>query len=450
MKKILIVDDEIEMVESIAKLFSYQKGFSVTAISNSSEAIKLIQSQKFDIILTDLKMKPVSGLEILKFAKKTAPSTIVIVLSGYGTIEASVEAIKLGAFNFIEKPFSSKKLFEVIYKAIENKPEKDEENSSEIKGFIYHSEKMKSLIELVKKVSKQEMNVLIVGESGTGKEVVARAIHQLSKGSANPFVPVNCGALPESLFESELFGHEKGAFTGAVNSKPGLLEFAEGGTFFFDEIGDMSLNLQVKILRMLEEKKIRRVGGQKEININVRIVAATNRNLEELVANGKFREDLYYRINSLRIDIPPLRERREDIIPLIKFYLKEHCQNSDKLERKLTPEAEESLISYSWPGNVRELQNVVSRLQFLCTNDLITENDLPLPLIKKHEMFDKNIFNMGYKEAKEKIIEKFELDFLTYYLRKNSGNVTKTAEECGIDRRSIHRLIAKYNIIHKD
>jgi len=266
MKKILIVDDEIEMVESIAKLFSYQKGFSVTAISNSSEAIKLIQSQKFDIILTDLKMKPVSGLEILKFAKKTAPSTIVIVLSGYGTIEASVEAIKLGAFNFIEKPFSSKKLFEVIYKAIENKPEKDEENSSEIKGFIYHSEKMKSLIELVKKVSKQEMNVLIVGESGTGKEVVARAIHQLSKGSANPFVPVNCGALPESLFESELFGHEKGAFTGAVNSKPGLLEFAEGGTFFFDEIGDMSLNLQVKILRMLEEKKIRRVGGQKEIN----------------------------------------------------------------------------------------------------------------------------------------------------------------------------------------
>ncbi|GAB4134438.1 MAG: sigma-54 dependent transcriptional regulator [Ignavibacteriales bacterium] len=449
MKKILIVDDEKEMVESISKLFSYKDDFDVTAFSDSSEAMLRIQKEKFDIILTDLKMKPVSGLDILKFAKQTNPETSVIVLSGYGTIEASVEAIKSGAFNFIEKPFPSKKLFEVIDKALESRNNVDED-SSEIKGFIYNSEKMRNLIQLVKKVAKQEMNVLIVGESGTGKELIARAIHQLSKGSINPFVPVNCGALPETLFESELFGHEKGAFTGAVTSKPGLLEFAEGGTFFFDEIGDMSLNLQVKILRMLEEKKIRRVGGQKEISINVRIVAATNRNLEELVATGKFREDLYYRINSLRLEIPPLRERREDIIPLIKFYLKEYCQSSDKFDRKLTPEAEELLKSYSWPGNVRELQNIVSRLQFICTNNLITENDLPLPLVKERDFFDQDIFNMKYKEAKEKIIEKFELDFLTYYLRKNNGNVTKTAEECGIDRRSIHRLISKYNIIHKD
>lgn len=449
MKKILIVDDEKEMVESISKLFSYKDDFDVTAFSDSSEAMLRIQKEKFDIILTDLKMKPVSGLDILKFAKQTNPETSVIVLSGYGTIEASVEAIKSGAFNFIEKPFPSKKLFEVIDKALESRNNVDED-SSEIKGFIYNSEKMRNLIQLVKKVAKQEMNVLIVGESGTGKELIARAIHQLSKGSINPFVPVNCGALPETLFESELFGHEKGAFTGAVTSKPGLLEFAEGGTFFFDEIGDMSLNLQVKILRMLEEKKIRRVGGQKEISINVRIVAATNRNLEELVATGKFREDLYYRINSLRLEIPPLRERREDIIPLIKFYLKEYCQSSDKFDRKLTPEAEELLKSYSWPGNVRELQNIVSRLQFICTNNLITQNDLPLPLVKERDFFDQDIFNMKYKEAKEKIIEKFELDFLTYYLRKNNGNVTKTAEECGIDRRSIHRLISKYNIIHKD
>jgi len=448
--KILIIDDETEMVESISKLFSFKEEFELTTSSNSAEAVKLIPSKRFDIILTDLKMKPLSGLDILRTAKQANPNTIVIVLSGYGTIDASVEAMRLGAFNFIEKPFSSSKLFEVINQALEHQLKESPQLQSEIKGFIYNSDKMKNLIELIKKVALQDMNVLIIGESGTGKELVARSIHQLSKGSSNPFVPINCGALPEPLFESELFGHEKGAFTGAITSKPGLLEFAEGGTFFFDEIGDMSLSLQVKILRMLEEKKIRRVGGQKEININVRIVAATNKNLEKLVEEGKFREDLYYRINSLRIEIPPLRERLEDIIPLIKYYLRDYCQSGDKFERKLTPEAEEALLSYPWPGNVRELQNVVSRLSFLCTNELITEADLPLPLIKKQNFFDDNIFKLNYKEAKEKVIENFELEFLTYYLKKNNGNITKTAEECGIDRRSIHRLISKYHIIHKD
>jgi len=448
--KILIIDDETEMVESISKLFSFKEEFELTTSSNSAEAVKLIPSKRFDIILTDLKMKPLSGLDILRTAKQANPNTIVIVLSGYGTIDASVEAMRLGAFNFIEKPFSSSKLFEVINQALEHQLKESPQLQSEIKGFIYNSDKMKNLIELIKKVALQDMNVLIIGESGTGKELVARSIHQLSKGSSNPFVPINCGALPEPLFESELFGHEKGAFTGAITSKPGLLEFAEGGTFFFDEIGDMSLSLQVKILRMLEEKKIRRVGGQKEININVRIVAATNKNLEKLVEEGKFREDLYYRINSLRIEIPPLRERLEDIIPLIKYYLRDYCQSGDKFERKLTPEAEEALLSYPWPGNVRELQNVVSRLSFLCTNEIITEADLPLPLIKKQNFFDDNIFKLNYKEAKEKVIENFELEFLTYYLKKNNGNITKTAEECGIDRRSIHRLISKYHIIHKD
>lgn len=448
--KVLIIDDEIEMLESIYKLFSFKEEFEVTTTSDSSDAVKLINSNQFDIVLTDLKMKPLSGFDILRTVKKISPRTIVIVLSGYGTIDASVEAMRLGAFNFIEKPFSSLKLFDVLNQAIEHQKQEYTIPDSEIKGFIYNSEKMKNLIELIKKVALQDLNVLIVGESGTGKELVARSIHQLSKGSVNPFVPVNCGALPESLFESELFGHEKGAFTGAVTSKPGLLEFAEGGTFFFDEIGDMSLNLQVKLLRMLEEKKIRRVGGQKEININVRIVAATNKNLEKLVEEGKFREDLYYRINSLRIEVPPLRERVEDIIPLVKYYLHEYCHSADKFERKLTPEAEDALKNYSWPGNVRELQNIVSRLSFLCSNEVIKVEDLPMPLIKKQSFYDDNIFKLNYKDAKDKVIEKFELEYLTYYLKKNNGNISKTAEECGIDRRSIHRLISKYHIIHKD
>ena len=247
---------------------------------------------------------------------------------------------------------------------------------------------MQEIIEFVKKISPQNMNVLITGESGTGKELIARAIHNLSKGNLNPFVPVNCGALPETLFESELFGHEKGAFTGAIKTKPGLLEFANDGTFFFDEIGEMSLALQIKLLRMLEERKIRRVGGQQEININVRIIAATNQDLEKSVQEGKFREDLYYRLNTIKIEIPPLRKRREDILPLVNYYMKDFCTRDDKEIRRFTKEAEDALVSYDWPGNVREVQNIIGRAYYLCSTSIIQKNDLPLPLLDKKRIME--------------------------------------------------------------
>ncbi len=279
---------------------------------------------------------------------------------------------------------------------------------------------------------------------------IARAIHNLSNRRTNPFVPINCGALPENLFESEIFGHEKGAFTGAVRTKPGLLEFANLGTFFFDEIGDLSLSLQVKLLRMLESRKIRRVGGQKEIDIDIRVIAATNQNLSQAVIDKQFREDLFYRLNTIQIEIPPLRERTDDILPLANHFLNLLCSKNDKVVNRFSSDAEESMLIYGWPGNVRELQNMISRAFFLCSSRVIQTADLPISVSGQTISLDEKMFDLSYKDAKDYVLEKFEIEYLTHQLRKNSGNISKTAIDCGIDRRSIHRLINKYAIMHHD
>ena len=456
MKKILIIDDEAEMLESLEKILSHKDEFLITAQSDCKEALKLIEKEYFDLIVTDLKLGEFSGIDILKTAKKFHPNTLVLILSGYGTIESSVEAVKNGAFDFIEKPFSSIKLFETIERAFCSVAKDD---TSDIKprtsedlfeGIVYKSESMAKVVDMIKKVSKGKINVMIFGESGTGKELVARAIHKLSHGDGHPFVPVNCGALPESLFESELFGHEKGAFTGAVKTKPGLMEFANDGTFFFDEIGDLSLSLQVKLLRILEERKIRRIGGQKEIDIDVRIIAATNKNLETAVSQGTFREDLYYRLNACTIELPPLRERGEDIIPLVNHYLAKISQKDGMQLKIFTSEANDALKNYAWPGNIRELQNVIQKIYYLCQSQLIKLDDLPLPVNKSDNIIDKLTLDQDYKDAKNAVLEKFEIAYLTHHLKKNDGNISKTAQECGIDRRSIHRMLSKYEIVFKD
>ena len=279
---------------------------------------------------------------------------------------------------------------------------------------------------------------------------MARAIHRLSKSSSDPFVPVNCGALPENLFESELFGHEKGAFTGAVRTKPGLLEFANHGTFFLDEIGEMSLSLQVKLLRMLEERKIRRVGGQQEIEIDVRIIAASNKDLKKEISLGNFREDLYYRLSTFQIEVPPLREREDDIMPLANHFLEEVGREKGDGEKVFSEEVEELLKGYCWPGNIRELHNIVGRTYFLSSGKLITKKDLPIPIAKVSEDLDLNTLEDNYSNAKEKLLVNFEVEYLTYHLKKNLGNVSKTAELCGMDRRTVHRLIKKYGIVYKD
>ena len=455
MKKLLIVDDEIEMLESLKKILSYRKDFELTLINDSQQGLDLVQKQKFDLIISDLKMHPVSGLEILKSAVKKFPDSIVIMISGYGTIEASVEAIRSGSFDFIEKPFTSKKLFNCIDRALNQKqklsPKRSEPDDSikSFAGMIYKSKQIAEIIEVVQKIAPGNINILITGESGTGKELVARAIHNLSKSNLDLFVPVNCGALPENLFESELFGHERGAFTGAIKSKPGLLEFANNGTFFFDEIGELTQSLQVKLLRMLEERKIRRIGGQEEIKIDVRIISASNKNLEKAVEEKTFREDLYYRLSAFQIEVPPLRERTDDIIPLARHYLREICKGNDNAEKRFSVDAEDALQEYSWPGNVRELQNVIGRTFILSSSNVIEVENLPSPISNRNTLLASKYLDLDYVNAKETIFEKFEVEYLTHHLKINAGNISKTAEECGMDRRTIHRLIKKYNIIYK-
>ncbi len=454
MKKILIIDDEQEMLNSLNKLLSRNPEYDIRLIDDYHRAVDTVAGESFNLIITDLKMKEHSGLDILKAALENFPDSKIIMISGYGTIETSVDAMKNGAFDFLEKPFTSKKLFDSVERALLNgsqvEESKEEGPESEISGLLYRSGKMKQVIGYVKKIAPGNMNVLVTGESGTGKELIARAIHTLSRRNKNPFVPVNCGALPEHLFESELFGHERGAFTGAVKTKPGLLEFANQGTFFFDEIGDMSLSLQIKLLRMLEERKIRRIGARNEIDIDVRIIAATNKNLEKEVAEKRFREDLYYRLNTIRIDVPPLRERKEDIIMLSKHFLADLCSRDDKPVPVFSKEAETTLKNYYWPGNVREVQNLIGRAYFLSTNGIVERADLPIPASAEENGADNSFLDPQYKEAKEKTLEKFEIEYLTHHLKKNKGNITRTAEVCGLDRRSIHRLINKYNIIYQE
>ncbi|HES59205.1 MAG: sigma-54-dependent Fis family transcriptional regulator [Calditrichaceae bacterium] len=453
---LLIIDDEQEMLKSLEKILSRKYDFNIRLISDSRKALELVQTKKYDLILTDLMMKDIGGMDILKAAVAKYPDSTVIIISGYGTIGASVEAMREGAFDFIEKPFTSKKLMECIDRALVQTKQESKNNkietgvNEELAGIIYNSPQMDELIQLVKKIAPGNMNVLITGESGTGKELFARAIHSLSKRSYNPFVPVNCGALPEHLFESELFGHERGAFTGAIKTKPGLLEFADQGTFFFDEIGDLSLSLQVKLLRMLEERKIRRVGGEKEISIDVRIIAATNKNLDQAVLDKTFREDLYYRLNTIRLEIPPLREHPEDILLLARHFLAELCSKNDRKACRFSADAEKALLEYPWAGNVREMQNIIGRAFFLSTDQIIHRGDLPIPQQDISIAINREILASSYKDAKEMVLEKFEVEYLSHYLKKNQGNISRTAEECGLDRRSIHRLINKYNIIYQE
>jgi len=375
------------------------------------------------------------------------------MISGYGTIEAGVSAAKAGANDFIEKPFTSKRLFEAIDN-IFSVPEIDislsDDGVNRKYGLNYRSSKIQKIVNTIEKLASNNMNVLITGESGTGKEIVARAIHNQSNRKNSPFVHVNCGALPESLFESELFGHEKGAFTGAIKKKPGLFEFADGGTFLLDEIGEMSMGLQAKLLRMLEERKIRRVGGQKEFEIDVRIIAATNKKLEELIEEKQFRNDLYYRLNTINIEIPPLRDRREDILPLAEHFLRVLTKESGEELKEYSAETKDILEEYDWPGNVRELQNIVDRAFYLSNSRVIQPDDIPVSKSKESFYFDDNMFSLSFKDAKKAILEKFEVSYLTYHLKRNEGNISRTANECGIDRRTIHRLIQEYNIIYKD
>ncbi len=455
MRKILVVDDEIEMLNSVQKILSRHPEFETIIENVPLMAIEKIKRFNYDLVITDFKMNEFSGMDVLKTVKKVSPKTKVIMITGYGTEEGKLEATQKGAFDFIEKPFSSRRFVDAVTLALRTQNDEVNEDTDltegvkNFNGFLYQSKASQELVDLVKKVAEGNMSVLITGESGTGKDLIARAIHKYSRRKDNTFVPVNCSALPEHLFESELFGYEKGAFTGAVKTKPGLFEFANQGTFFLDEIGEMSFALQAKLLRTIEEQKIRRVGGTKEIDVDVRIISATNQNLNDYIAVKKFRQDLFYRLSQIQIEIPPLRERVEDILPLSKHFLNQICRQSGKNELALTDDSIDALQGYSWPGNARELFNVLTKACFSSEGKVIHLKNLPIPGKECVMEINDSTLNMTYKEAKQNIIEKFEIEYLTYNLSKNEGNISKTANDCGMDRRTIHRLLNEYQIIYK-
>jgi two-component system NtrC family response regulator len=449
MDTILIVDDEKNYLVVLQALLS-PEGYEIMTSDKAQDALRMIQESDVDLVLTDMKMPGMTGMELLEEAKKIKPEVPVIMMTAYGTIEKAVEAMKKHAYDYITKPFQNEELKLTIRKALENyrlvrENRRLSEALSERYGYrnlVGKSKPMLKVYDLIAKVAQSKATVLITGPSGTGKELIAKAIHYDSVRKDRPFISVNCGALAETLLESELFGHEKGAFTGAVAMKKGRFELADGGTLFLDEVGDMSPPLQVKLLRVLQEMEFERVGGTRTIKVDVRVLSASNRNLKDDVAAGIFREDLFYRLNVIHIEVPPLRERTEDIRLLVSHFVEKYG-NSRRIE--LTPQAWEALYAYPWPGNVRELENVIERAVVLNSGGAIELKDLPVELTKARGDLDVDRFippgaplQTTLEEIEEKLIRR---------ALKQSGNVqSHAAEQLGITKSLIQHKMKKYNI----
>ncbi|MBI4639754.1 MAG: sigma-54-dependent Fis family transcriptional regulator [Candidatus Tectomicrobia bacterium] len=444
---ILIVDDEEHMLALLKKVLERQ-GFSVHTTSRGMEAIELLKDQTFDLLLTDLVMPEIGGMEILKEAKDLSPETFVVIMTGFGSIDSAVQAMKAGAYHYISKPFKMDEVRIVIERALEEKKLRQEVASlrNEVRkkysfdNIIGKSKVMQELFDLIQRIAKSKATVMIYGKSGTGKELVAKAIHYNSPRRKGPFVVVNCSALPETLLESELFGHVKGAFTGAMANKKGLFEEAQGGTIFLDEIGEISQTIQVKLLRVLQEGEIKRVGESSSIRVDFRLIAATNRDLKEAVAEGRFREDLFYRLNVIPLILPELRERREDIPLLAHHFLLKYGQENSSEIRDISKEAMEILVNYPWPGNVRELENVIERAITLGRSQTILLSDLP-PYMREEQsaISEKNIVG-------DVSLEEMEKAHIEQVLKKTGGHQTNAAAILGIDRRTLHRKIKIYRL----
>lgn len=435
--KLLVADDEKNIRQVLCTELSSDH-IAVDDVENGKRALELLEQNEYDILLLDLNMPGLTGIDVLKKMKSLDIPTEVIVLTANATISTAVEAMKLGAYDYLSKPFRLEELGPIIEKAYEKKKLRSEnillktqiQRQTERKHLIAVSQVMQELQETVKKVAQSDFPVLITGESGVGKELIAASIHRESKCSGGPFVPINCGAIPENMIESELFGYEKGAFTGASSRKPGLLEVANNGTLFLDEIGDMPLALQVKLLRVIETGSFFRLGGTREQKVDVRILAATNKDLKEEIRKGSFRQDLYYRIAALTVPIAPLRERREDIPALIDYFTK---SVADFKLKRFSEAALRVLTSYFWPGNVRELQNVVHRALLLSHGDVIEPGDLPSDLTP------------GPRAASTRL-EDVEREHILRVLDASAGQRGKAAELLGIDPKTLYRKLASYGV----
>lgn len=457
---ILIVDDEELLLRSCARILEHE-GYAVLKAGRGREALDVMRRQRPDIVLTDLMLPDVDGMTLLREAKKLDPAMLVIMITGFATVDSSIEAIKAGAYDYIPKPFTATQLQILIGRAANQvRLARDNERLRgqlrerySLENVIGVSEPMQKLFALVLKVAPTDASVFISGDSGTGKELIARAIHLKSRRADQPFVPVNCAAFPENLLESELFGHERGAFTGADVQKRGLMEHASGGTFFLDEICEMSLELQAKLLRALQERKVRRVGGEAEIPVDIRVIAATNRDPEEAVEQGTLREDLYFRLNVVPVRVPPLRARRDDIPLLAEHFLRRFAEQYERdsvTPLRLSADAMRALVAYRWPGNVRQLQNTMERVVSLATpGQEITLADLPEEITGAGGPgAPAMVFatDLPFHVAKEEAIEAFERQYLETLLQRNGGNISQAAREAEIDRKTIHRLLKKYEI----
>jgi len=444
-ESILIVDDERAIQTSLKGVLE-DEGYSVWAMGKATDTLARIGEEPPDLVLLDIWMPDIDGLDLLAEIKKVRPEVAVVMISGHGTIETAVRATKLGAYDFIEKPLSLEKTLLAVARALEHTRLEREnralrEQVQREHQIVGDSPVMRELRRQIATAAPTNGRVLIYGENGSGKELVARAIHALSARRESPFVEVNCAAIPEELIESELFGHEKGAFTGAVARRRGKFEMAHGGTLFLDEVGDMSLKTQAKVLRVLEEQTFERVGGKETIKVDVRVIAASNRNLPELISGGQFREDLFYRLNVIPVEVPPLRARKEDIPLLIHYFLSVLSDEHGKRTKTISKEAMAYFLQYDWPGNIRELRNMVERLIIMVADDVITPAHLPPPLVP-----GVTVEEAGKQRSLREAREAFERAYIMAELQANEGNMTRTSEKLGIERSHLYRKLRTYGI----
>jgi DNA-binding NtrC family response regulator len=456
--RILVVDDKENMLKLLAKVLGDK--YEVVLAAHGGEALCLIAAQDFDVVLTDIRMPEADGFQVLKAVKEASPFTEVVLMTAYATVQDAVGAIKQGAYDYLQKPFDPDAAALVVDRALERKQlreqaanlRKELDGVYGLQNLIGKSRKMREVYEQLERAAGLEMTVLLSGETGTGKELAARAIHQRSARREKRFVAINCGALPAELMESELFGHARGAFTGAIGAKAGLFEEASGGTVFLDEIGELPLTVQVKLNRVLQEKELRRVGDNTARKLDVRVISATLRDLKAEVEAGRFRENLFYRIHVLPIRLPPLRERKEDIPLLAIHFLEKHARTYHRELIGFGPDALLALTAYAWPGNVRELENAVERAAAAASGTHIVYRDLPPEVQARPEgkLPMEVLANMPFKEAVETARDRVSHDYLIALMREFNGNVTRAAERAGMERESLHRLLRRYELRSED
>ncbi len=452
---VLIVDDKHDMLKLLERLINKELGLEVITADNGGSALEVIKAGGAGVVLADMRMPGMGGLELLAGIKRLKESVIVIMMTAYGTIDNAVEALKLGAYDFITKPFDEERLLHTMRRALEYSAllkknmdlERRIKDREALERFIGRSAPVQGLIETIRMVAKTDVTVLMTGETGTGKDLAARTMHALSARAERPFITVNCPAIPENILESELFGYRKGAFTGAAVNKDGLFQFANGGTILLDEIGDISPVLQAKLLRVLQEKEVKPLGDNKTYKVDVRIIASTNQDLEEKIASGQFREDLYYRLNVVSIHTPSLREIQEDIPLIANHFLSRFCAEFGVPRKSFSEDAVRMLASRRWHGNVRQLQNDIKRVVIFSKGEMIEAQDFNREGISPCPDEDASaISGMDYRDARRSVLEKFNKHYLACLLRGADGNVSLAAKKAGVERQSLQHLIRKYGI----